>query len=138
MNIRSFDEHDREAVIDLWQVCGLVVPQNNPHKDIDRKLQDSGKLFLVGDIDGRIVASAMAGYDGHRGWINYLAVLPSMRREGLGREMMKAVEKRLLAVGCPKINLQIRTTNQQVIEFYEAIGYSMDRVVSMGKRLEYD
>ncbi|GAB1261768.1 GNAT family acetyltransferase [Aurantivibrio plasticivorans] len=138
MNIRSFDERDREAVIDLWQVCGLVVPQNNPHKDIDRKLQNSGELFLVGDIDGRVVASAMAGYDGHRGWINYLAVLPSMRREGLGREMMKAVEKRLLAVGCPKINLQIRTTNQQVVEFYEAIGYSMDRVVSMGKRLEYD
>ena len=84
------------------------------------------------------IASAMAGYDGHRGWINYLAVHPTCQQFGIGRRMVDEAEIRLGAMGCPKVNLQVRRTNPQVIEFYKRIGYALDDVVSMGKRLEPD
>ncbi|TGD72321.1 GNAT family acetyltransferase [Mangrovimicrobium sediminis] len=138
MNIRPFEEHDRTAVIDLWRSCGLVVPQNNPDKDIDRKLKVDRDLFLVGIEDGTIVGSVMGGYEGHRGWINYLAVHPDSRRKGYGEAIMRAIETRLREKGCPKINLQVRTSNLAVIAFYAAIGYGQDEVVGMGKRLEHD
>lgn len=80
----------------------------------------------------------MAGYDGHRGWINYLAVHPGHQGNGIGRRLMAAVEARLQVIGCPKINLQVRSTNSKVIEFYRRIGYEVDDVVSLGKRLETD
>jgi ribosomal protein S18 acetylase RimI-like enzyme len=95
-------------------------------------------LFLVGTIDGKVVATVMVGYEGHRGWINYLGVCPDHQRQGLGREMMQAAEQRLRDCGAPKINLQVRTGNQQVIDFYKSIGFQLDDVVSMGKRLEVD
>lgn len=138
MDVRQFRENDVNRVIALWQECGLTVPHNNPARDIERKLQVGRDLFLVGEIDGEIVATVMGGYEGHRGWINYLAVTPSARRKGYGQVMMKAVEQRIEAKGCPKINLQIRSTNSEVIAFYRAIGYLEDPVVSLGKRLEYD
>lgn len=138
MQIREFQPTDQEAVIALWIRCGLTRPWNNPHADIERKLAVDPDLFLVGEIDGAIVASVMGGYEGHRGWINYLAVDPSMQRRGLGRQMMDAVEARLLALGCPKINLQVRDTNEQATGFYRAIGYAVDPVVSFGKRLIVD
>jgi ribosomal protein S18 acetylase RimI-like enzyme len=96
------------------------------------------ELFLVGEIDGKVVATCMAGYDGHRGWINYLAVSPERRRWGLARRIMAAAEEKLRRMGCPKINLQVRASNQEVIEFYRSIGYRIDDVLSMGKRLEED
>lgn len=80
----------------------------------------------------------MVGYEGHRGWINYLAVDPDHQRLGYGRALMAEAERLLRAEGCPKINLQIRATNQGVIEFYRRLGYAVDEVVSMGKRLEHD
>jgi ribosomal protein S18 acetylase RimI-like enzyme len=80
----------------------------------------------------------MAGYEGHRGWINYLAVAPENQRAGFGRQIMKEAERRLRASGCPKINLQIRSSNRSAIDFYRALGYIQDEVVSMGKRLEND
>jgi ribosomal protein S18 acetylase RimI-like enzyme len=84
MNIRLYEEKDRVAVIALWKQCGLLAPQNDPHKDIDRKLKVGADLFLVGVVDNDVVATVMGGYEGHRGWINYLAVSPSHQRKGYG------------------------------------------------------
>ncbi len=142
MNIREFREQDRKAVISLWRRCGLLVPWNHPDLDIDRKLGVQGELFLVGVIEDSVVAVAMGGYEGHRGWINYLAVDPGMRRKGLGRMMMERIEAGLRDMGCPKINLQVRESNLDIIRFYEKIGYSSDHVIGFGKKLvedpEYD
>jgi ribosomal protein S18 acetylase RimI-like enzyme len=136
--IRPFKPEDQEQVLDLWTECGLVVPQNNPARDIQRKLKVNSELLLVGILGGEVVGTCMAGYEGHRGWINYLAVHPDYRRLGIATIMMKAAEDKLRKMGCPKINVQIRKSNQEVIKFYESIGFSVDQVVSMGKRLEYD
>ena len=125
-------------MIELWHACSLVVPWNDPARDIRRKLKVRPDLFLVGEIDGRVAATCMAGYEGHRGWVNYLAVSPQHRRRGFGRLMMGAAEARLAEAGCPKLNVQIRTTNSGVVEFYRSIGYNTDDVISMGKRLEDD
>jgi ribosomal protein S18 acetylase RimI-like enzyme len=115
-----------------------VAPQNNSKRDIERKLKVNPDLFLVGELEGKVIATCMAGYEGHRGWINYLAVSPKRRRQGYAARMMQEAEKILREAGCPKINLQIRTSNTDVIEFYKAVGFKMDDVVSMGKRLEQD
>jgi ribosomal protein S18 acetylase RimI-like enzyme len=138
LEIRPYDPVDEERVVRLWKECGLVVPWNDPHRDISRKMKIQADLFLVGLVDGEIVATAMAGYEGHRGWINYLAVHPDHQRSGLGRRMMEAAEKRLRAMGCPKINVQVRGINKGVIDFYRAIGYTDDDVLSLGKRLVSD
>jgi ribosomal protein S18 acetylase RimI-like enzyme len=138
MEIRPFQPSDGEAVVQLWKVCNLVVPWNDPGRDIRRKLAIQPELFLVGVLAGEIVASVMAGYDGHRGWLNYLAVAQHLRCQGLGRKMVAEAEARLRAMGCPKINIQIRTGNTQVIEFYQRLGFKPDDVVSMGMRLESD
>lgn len=138
MEIRPYQDHDQQGVIDLWLACGLIVPQNDPKKDIQRKLAIQPELFLVGVIEDKVVASVMGGYEGHRGWINYLAVSPSHQRKGYGEKMMIAIESLLKQKGCPKINLQVRTTNEAVQSFYQAIGYSNDPVISFGKRLEQD
>ncbi len=138
MQIRSFQRSDETEVIDLWRKCELVRPVNDPARDIRRKLSVNPELFLVGTIGGQIIVAVMVGYEGHRGWINYLAVHPDHRLNGYGRQMMTEAENRLRAAGCPKINLQVRTNNRAVIEFYRRIGYGVDDVVSLGKRLEYD
>ena len=122
-------------LVRLWQECGLVVPQNDPLRDIDAKVRFQPNLLYVGLLDGRLVASVMAGYEGHRGWVNYLAVAPEYQKKGIGRKMMEHAERELLKLGCPKINLQVRTSNKDVIEFYDRIGYSVEDRVSMGKRL---
>jgi ribosomal protein S18 acetylase RimI-like enzyme len=146
---RSFTPGDRTRVARLWETCGLTRPWNDPYRDIDRKLDRDAELLLVGEAPaseaadgttttGRVVATVMAGYDGHRGWINYLAVDPDHRGEGHGRTMMEAAETRLLTLGCPKVNLQVRTDNPDAVAFYELLGYSVDPVVSMGRRLISD
>ncbi|MWB99917.1 GNAT family acetyltransferase [Agromyces sp. MMS17-SY077] len=126
---------DTEPVVALWRAAGLVVPWNDPYLDIERKLEVQPELFLVGEADGRIVATAMIGYDGHRGWVNYLAVDASSRGDGYGRLLMAEAERLLVERGCPKLNLQVRSTNSDVIAFYERLGYTDDRVSSLGKRL---
>jgi ribosomal protein S18 acetylase RimI-like enzyme len=136
--IRSFQDADEAAVIRLWDRCGLLRPWNDPSKDIARKRGVQGELFLVGTIDGAIVASVMAGYDGHRGWINYLAVDPDWRRRGMASVLMAEAERLLRALGCAKINLQIRRDNLDAMAFYERLGFTEDTVVSLGKRLEVD
>jgi ribosomal protein S18 acetylase RimI-like enzyme len=138
LNIRAFSPADESAVIELWQRCGLLRPWNNPHRDIERKLKINPELFRVGLIDGQIVAAGMGGYEGHRGWVNYLAVDPTYRRKGLGRQMMQTLEEKLLALGCPKINIQVRSDNLTAKEFYTKLGFKTDDVESMGKRLLED
>lgn len=136
--VRSYQHADQLAVVDLWQACGLLRPWNDPVLDILRKQSVGADLFIVGCDGDKIVSAVMGGYDGHRGWMNYLAVDPSLQRKGFGREIVQALEARLLAIGCPKVNLQIRTGNNAVIGYYKRCGYSIDDVVSMGKRLIED
>ncbi len=138
MEIREYQESDEKDVIELWFKCDLVLPGNNPKRDIERKLKVDRDLFLVGSVNGKIITSVMGGYEGHRGCINLLAVDPKYRRKGYGRLMMEAVEQRIKEKGCHRINLQVRAANKGVIEFYEAIGYTDDNVVGLGKRLEED
>jgi len=138
MKIREFADADENDVVALWQRCGLVRPWNDPHKDIARKRAVQRELFLVAELDGAIVGSVMGGYEGHRGWVNYLAVDAAQRRSGLGRALMAEVESRLRAIGCPKLNLQVRNDNAAAIAFYERIGFLQDAAVSLGKRLESD
>ncbi len=133
--IRAYQSQDEQAVIALWQKAGLTRPWNDPQKDILRKLKVQADWFLVAEQNHKIIATVMAGYDGHRGWINYLVVDPMMQGEGIGRKLMGHVEQKLRVYGCPKINLQIRKGNQGVIDFYQKIGYQEDDVVSFGKRL---
>jgi ribosomal protein S18 acetylase RimI-like enzyme len=138
MDIQSYQDKYKSAVIALWKESGITAPQNDPSKDIERKLKVDPDLFLIGLIGDSVVASVMGGYEGHRGWINYLAVKPDHQRKGYGQAMMQAVEILIRAKGCPKINLQVRTSNESVIQFYASLGYGNDNVVGLGKRLEYD
>jgi ribosomal protein S18 acetylase RimI-like enzyme len=138
MHIREYRDSDQQAVIALWHECELVVPRNDPAKDIARKIRVQANLFLVGVDEQGIVATVMGGYDGHRGWVNYLAVKPAAQRRGYGRKIMHAVESRITAMGCPKINLQIRAGNTAVLAFYQALGYAHDDVIGMGKRIKSD
>ena len=135
MLIRTFRKGDEDAVVALWQVCGLTRPWNDPGEDIARKLSVQPELFLVGDLDGKVIATLMAGYEGHRGWANYLAVAPECRRQGFGRVLMQQAEERLLALGCPKVNIQVRDSNADALGFYRGIGYVQDEAISLGKRL---
>lgn len=136
--VRQYSPNDQEDVVRLWLKCGLIAPQNNPKRDIERKQKVNPEWFLVGTLDGQIIATCMVGYEGHRGWINYLAVSPRYQRQGFATQMMLEAERVLKDAGCPKINLQIRSFNKEVIAFYEAVGFKKDDVLSMGKRLVQD
>ncbi len=136
MKIREFKIEDTETVVTLWTECDLVKPWNNPYKDITTKLTQGADLFLVAEVGSTIVASVMGGYEGHRGWANYLVVEPSMQGNGYGQQLMAELEQRLKAKGCPKINLQVRASNTQVIDFYISQGFQVDDSVSLGKRLD--
>lgn len=136
VTIRPFRPADGDAVIALWHACGLVRPWNDPRRDIAKKAQAQPELFVVGVLGDNVIATVMAGYEGHRGWINYLAVAPEHRRTGHGRAMMNHAEALLRKLGCPKVSLQIRRENASVAAFYSCLGYTEDDVISMGKRLE--
>ena len=138
MLVRDFQSTDQSDVVRLWERCALTRPWNDPALDIKRKLEGQPDWLLVAVEATAIVGSVMVGYDGHRGWINYLAVDPNQQRSGIGRKLMSEAERRLLDLGCPKINLQIRDDNLAAISFYESIGFSRDHVVSFGKRLISD
>jgi ribosomal protein S18 acetylase RimI-like enzyme len=135
MNIKPYHPDNQQAVINLWQACNLVVAWNDPIKDIQRKMLVDPDLFLIGELSEDIVATVMGGYEGHRGWINYLAVSPEHQRKGYARAMMQQVEALILQKGSPKINLQVRSNNIDVIQFYQAIGYDIENAVGLGKRL---
>ena len=138
MNIRPFARSDEAAVVALWEDCRLTRPWNDPHKDIARKLTVQPELFLVGVIGGTVMASVMAGYEGHRGWVNYLAVAPRYRGHGYARALMQRVEELLVGRGCPKVCLLVRSSNAEALAFYRRLGYLPDESVSLGKRLIAD
>ena len=135
LHIRPYAAGDEADVIALWQACGLVRPWNSPQHDIARKLTTQAEMFLVATQDQTLVGSVMVGYDGHRGWVNYLAVNPAQQGLSIGRALMQEAERLLLERGCPKINLQVRASNTAVLDFYAHLGYTQDEVVSLGKRL---
>jgi len=136
--VRPYHPGDREALVGLWSVCDLIRPWNDPNRDIDRKLAWDPENLLVIDHDGRVVGSVMVGYEGHRGWVNYLAVDPEHQHQGLGRLLMQRAEELLCGLGCAKLNLQVRGSNEEAIGFYRRLGYRVDESVSMGKRLFAD
>ncbi|MEP5766227.1 MAG: GNAT family acetyltransferase [Halieaceae bacterium] len=135
IEIRTFTESDRATVLGLWETCGLTTPWNDANKDIDRKVNYQPELFFVGVENGSLVASAMAGYDGHRGSVFYLAVHPDAQAKGYGQQLMEHIELVLEDIGCPKLNILVRSSNQSVLEFYDELSYSADDVVCLGKRI---
>ncbi|HKR44756.1 MAG TPA: GNAT family acetyltransferase [Paraburkholderia sp.] len=142
VTVRVFSEADTEAVIALWlqafpEYNDASRPHRNPRLSIANKLGTQPELFFVAvrDVDGALVGTAMAGYDGHRGWLYSVAVAPEARRHGLGTRLVRHAENALAALGCLKLNLQVLTDKAEVLAFYERLGYRADAVVSLGKRL---
>ncbi|MEJ2550792.1 MAG: GNAT family acetyltransferase [Anaerolineales bacterium] len=137
MEIRTYSESDQAEVAALWRT---VFPDssswNVPEEDIVRKLEVQRELFYVALVDETLVGTAMGGYDGHRGWLYYVAVHPDYRRQGIGSALVRQVESGLAGIGCPKVNLQVRATNAAVVDFYRTLGYESEERLSMGKRLE--
>jgi len=135
MKIRPYKTNDQAGLIALWHSTGVATPQNDSLRDIQRKLDVDPDLLLVAESEGQVVGSIMGGYEGHRGWVNYLAVLPEFQRQGIASCLMAKVESALFERGCPKVNLQVRKTNSEAMNFYAALGYLDDNVVGLGKRL---
>ena len=136
MEIRPYSEADKTAVIALWrEIFPDAPPWNDPEADIHRKLRVQRELFLVATLRSELVGTAMAGYDGHRGWVYYVAVSPRHRRKGIGRNLMSTLEGRLTQMGCSKVNLQVRGSNREVVRFYQRLGYQVEDRISMGKPL---
>jgi len=138
IKVRQFEPADRLAVIDVWSQAGLIRPVNDPHRDIDRKLAIDPEGLLVA-VDGEtVIGVVMVGYEGHRGWINYLGVLPGRQKEGAGKALVEAAIDLVRERGGSKINLQVLKKNQGVVQFYERLGFVEDPVLSMGLRLIQD
>ena len=133
--VRDFVSEDTDAVIALWGGCDLLRPWNDPHKDVARKLTDKNGAFWVATTGDDVIASVMVGYDGHRGSINYLAVAPDFQRTGVGARLMQQAEAFLVALGCPKVSFCVRKDNADVLAFYDGLGYDVDDVHFLGKRL---
>jgi len=127
---------EEDAVIGLWERCGLTRPWNEPRRDLDFARGKPNSDVLVAIKDDRIVATVMAGHDGHRGTIYYLAVDPSEQRKRLGRAAVAAAEAWLKARGVWKVNLLVRSENADVLGFYRAMGYGPNDVVSLGRWLD--
>lgn len=138
MIIRPFENDDRQTVIKLWRRCGLLVAWNDPEADIDRKLRVDPELFVVGIAGSRLVATAMGGYDGHRGSLYYLAVDAEQQGRGYGRKIADYLAGLLEQRGCPKLNIMVRSSNTRMIDFYHRLGFKTDEVVCLGKRLIED
>ncbi|MFJ4252829.1 GNAT family acetyltransferase [Microbacterium sp. NPDC090003] len=139
-NVRAFEQADTDAVVELWTEAGLTRPWNDPRRDIERKLRVQPELFLVATApeSATVLGSVMAGYDGHRGWLYYLATAASHRGRGIARELVAEAERLLLALGCPKVQLMVREGNEGVLGFYDALGYERFAVANTGKRLIAD
>lgn len=139
--IRPCRAVERDTIVALWRACALTRPWNDPYRDLDRKLADSPWGMLVGELDGRVVATVMVGYDGHRGSVNYLAVESGLRGQGVGTALMDHAEALLLDRECPKINLSVRADNADAGRFYTARGYRIegaDHAVTFVRRLIAD
>ncbi|QIG38108.1 GNAT family acetyltransferase [Microbacterium sp. 4R-513] len=135
IEVRPFDIGETDEVVRLWHAAGLTRPWNDPHLDIERKLRVQPELFLVAADGQAVVGTVMAGYDGHRGWLYYLASAPERRGEGIARLLVAEAEQRLLAMGCPKVQLMVRPGNEAARGFYDALGYEPFDTWTTGKRL---
>ena len=136
MVVRAYEPRDETAVVALWRdVFRDDPPWNDPELVIRRKLAIQPELLLVGQLDAVVIGTVIAGFDGFRGWVYHLAVASAHRRNGYGRALMSAAEHRLRRLGCPKVNLQVRATNADVVAFYRRLGYQVEERVSFGKRL---
>jgi len=133
IGIRPFVIEDTDAVLEVWSLAGMTTPERNPRADIQKKLRHSPESCFVGVLEGRVVATVMVGYDGHRGWIYSLAVKPDLQRKGIGSQMMEHVENWLRQHGCPRAKLQIDEARSDVAGFYEKLGYEVQPLVSMAK-----
>ena len=138
--IRAYAPEDCESLVALWQQCGLTRAWNNPYLDIERKRANRPEWLRIAEVQRsaqrwELIGSIMIGYEGHRGWVNYLAVQPRWQGRGLGRALMAEAEKRLLAEGGPKLSLLVRCDNEAVRAFYQRLGYGVDQAIAMGKRL---
>ena len=136
--IRPYEDSDKEQVINLWMKCDLIRPWNDPYQDINRKKGRGSDLFIILEYKDEIIGTVMGGYDGHRGIMNYLAVHPKFQRKGFGAMLVNEIEKKLLKLGCPKINLFVRNTNIKVKAFYKTNNYEMQDSQIYGKRLIKD
>jgi ribosomal protein S18 acetylase RimI-like enzyme len=134
--IIEYNQNYQKALIELWRKSNLIVPQNDPIEDIQKKLEFQPDLFLIALLDGKLIGSVMAGYEGHRGWLNYLAVLPDYRNRGYGRKLVEKAIMELEKLGCLKLNVQIRRSNISAARFYERLGFRDDHVASFGLRLK--
>jgi ribosomal protein S18 acetylase RimI-like enzyme len=138
IRIRPFAETDTEQVVALWHAVGLTRPWNDPYRDIERKLAVQRELFLVAVDGDEVVGTAMGGYDGHRGWLYYLATAASHRGQGHGAALVAEIERLLTDLGCPKVQLMVRPDNAGARGFYAALGYEPIDSWSTGKRLIAD
>ncbi len=135
IKVRTAEDADVEALVALWEACGLTRPWNDPREDIAFARGKPNSDVLVAEREGRLVASVMVGHDGHRGAVYYVAAEPGLRGLGLGRLIMEAAEEWLIERGVWKLNLLVRKTNTGVVGFYESMEYKEEDVVEMGKRL---
>jgi ribosomal protein S18 acetylase RimI-like enzyme len=135
LSIIPYSHQYQTAVIDLWQQCNLIVPSNDPIEDIQKKMEFQPTLFFIALLHDQVIGSIMVGYEGHRGWINYLAVFPSFRKQGYGKLLINKAITKLRKLGCVKVNLQIRPNNLRVIKFYQHLGFKQEDRISMSLRL---
>lgn len=133
IEIRPFVIEDTDGVLEVWSLAGMTTPERNPRADIQKKLRHSPESFFVGMLEGKVAATVMVGYDGHRGWIYSLAVRPDLQRKGIGRQMMEEAENWLRQQGCPQAKLQIDEARSDVAGFYKKLGYEVHPLVSMAK-----
>lgn len=135
-HFREIEDRDVEAVVALWQACGLTRAWNDPYKDIAFARAGHESTVMVHEFDGRIIATVMAGQDGHRGMLYYVAVDPAHRGQGLGRQAVRAAERWLADHGVRKVNLLVRAENSAVKGFYESLGYEVNPVLCMARKIE--
>ena len=134
MVIRKFNISEAVEIISIWNQCGLLHPPNDPMEEIIAKTKFQPDMFLVGTIDDRPMATIMLGYEGRRGWINLLCVLPEYRDKGFGRELVEHGLNVFRELGALKVNLLVRTNNRSMLEFYEKLGFKTDDAICMGYR----
>ena len=136
--VRAASVGEVQAVVALWEACGLTRPWNDPDADFAQALASPASTVLIAGTagEGGIVGSVMVGFDGHRGWVYYLAVAPDHRRHGLGRALMAAAEAWLRGRHAPKLQLMVREDNIAALGFYEAVGLERQKVVTLGRFLK--
>jgi ribosomal protein S18 acetylase RimI-like enzyme len=136
LSIAAIADADIPAVVALWHACGLTRPWNDPASDIALARREPNSTVLIGRDSGAIVATAMVGHDGHRGWVYYVATDPERRQQGFGRVIMNAAEDWLRAAGLAKVQLMVRRENARAGAFYQSIGYAESQTIVFAKWLD--